>query len=319
MLQTRQKLLENLDEEVVQKLRFRNSESKKSLTKYEEMLLLLSETELQGYADFYDGGFTLNAAPENIDKSIQTGKYELPRRSGEAHIYRLGHPLAQWVLNTAKDRDLQTASLVFDYNAYQCKVSLIEELRGKKGWLQVLVFTVEALDRAEDYVIVTAQTDAGDELHKETAEKLLLLPVISERNLSSENQIELESQLSSRRSEILTEVNKRNLSYFEEEVEKLDAWADDLKVGLGQELKEIDREIKEVRSSAKVAVDLEEKLHWQKKQRELEKIRNKRRRELFDKQDEVDESRERLIGELEGKLEQKADEKSLFTIRWEVV
>lgn len=42
---------------------------------------------------------------------------------------------------------------------------------------------------------------------------------------------------------LLREINQRNLAYFELEVQKLDAWADDLKLGLEQEVKAIDREI----------------------------------------------------------------------------
>ena len=41
---------------------------------------------------------------------------------------------------------------------------------------------------------------------------------------------------------LLREINQRNLGYFEQEVQKLDVWADDLKLGLEQEIKEIDRE-----------------------------------------------------------------------------
>ena len=61
-------------------------------------------------------------------------------------------------------------------------------------------------------------------------------------------------------------------------------------------------QIKEVRRNAKIAVTLEEKLNWQKKQRDLEQTRTKQRKELFDRQDEVDERREVLIEKLESKL-----------------
>ena len=101
-------------------------------------------------------------------------------------------------------------------------------------------------------------------------------------------------------------------------MEKLDGWADDLKVGLEQEIKELDKEIKDVRRTAKAAPDLEDKLNWQKKQRELEKLRSRKRRELFDKQDEVDSRREELISELEDKLQQKIEESRLFTVAWAV-
>lgn len=81
-------------------------------------------------------------------------------------------------------------------------------------------------------------------------------------------------------------------------MQKLDAWADDLKLGLEQEIKEIDREIKDVRRTAATSPTLEEKLSWQKKQRELEGRRGKLRRELFDRQDQVEAQRNDLIGEL---------------------
>ncbi len=114
------------------------------------------------------------------------------------------------------------------------------------------------------------------------------------------------------------EVNERNLKYFEAEVDKLDTWAEDLKVGSEQEIKGIDKEVREVRRTARAAPDLNEKLHWQKRRRDLEKLRTRKRRELFDKQDEVDNRREELIGELEDKLEQRVEEKPLFRIFWQV-
>jgi len=51
---------------------------------------------------------------------------------------------------------------------------------------------------------------------------------------------------------------------------KIDGWADDLKVGLEREIKEFDRQIKETHSSAVAALTLEEKLEVQKQIRHLE-------------------------------------------------
>jgi hypothetical protein len=101
-------------------------------------------------------------------------------------------------------------------------------------------------------------------------------------------------------------------------VNKLDAWADDLKEGLEEAIKALDQDIKQVRREAKIAATLEEKLVLQKQQRQLESQRNKSRRELFDRQDEVDERREALIGTLEGKLDKQTRQDDLFTIQWRV-
>jgi hypothetical protein len=116
----------------------------------------------------------------------------------------------------------------------------------------------------------------------------------------------------------LTDINQRNLSYFEAEVTKLDTWADDLKVGLENEVKELDREIKEVRRAAATAAHLEEKINWQRQQRGLEQKRNQSRRKIFERQDEIDKQRETLIVELEGALRQSSDCIPCFVIEWEL-
>ena len=63
---------------------------------------------------------------------------------------------------------------------------------------------------------------------------------------------------------------------------------------------------------------MEEKLSWQKKQRELENKRSRQRRELFDKQDEIEAKRNKLIEDLEESLKQKVEEEELFFIEWEI-
>ncbi len=106
------------------------------------------------------------------------------------------------------------------------------------------------------------------------------------------------------------------MGYFEQEVAKLDAWADDLKLGLEQEIKKIDGEVKELRRIAATAATLEEKVGYQKQQRELEGKRNKLRRELYARQDEIEEERNALIDQLEQQLQQHVREEPLFTVEW---
>jgi F0F1-type ATP synthase membrane subunit b/b' len=161
-------------------------------------------------------------------------------------------------------------------------------------------------------------------LAEEDPEKLLRLPATTRAAGlrvdvdGNAGNAALAADVEGRRTELLREINQRNLGYFEQEVQKLDAWADDLKLGLEQEIKEIDREIKEVRRTAATSPTLEEKLAHQKRQRELEAKRSKLRRELFIRQDEVEAQRNDLISQLEVQLQQQVDERTLFTIEWEL-
>lgn len=319
MIKTRQLLLENFDEEVQDKLRIRAEDSRAARGRYEHMLMDLTRAELGDCAEFDDDGFELRRLPDAELEGVDLGRYELPRRSGEAHLFRLGHLLAEWVVDQAKARQLSGARLVFNYDDYGTQVSTLKAYRGQCGWLTVKLVTVEALGNIEQNLLVSATTTDGVALAENDPEKLLRFPAqMQSAGLFNEGDATLMADIEARKQHLLREINQRNLGFFEQEVEKLDAWADDLKLGLEQEIKEIDREIKEVRRTAAISPTLDEKLHWQKQQRELEGKRNKLRRELFDRQDEVESQRNDLIAQLEQQLQQQVQEQTLFTIEWEL-
>lgn len=322
MVKTRQLLLENFDEEVQEKLRINAESSRSTLNRYERMLMDVTQAELADCADFDDEGFNLQKLPAADVDGVALGRYELPRRSGDAHLYRLGHPLAEWVTAHAKGRSLGAASLSFDYEAYGNTVSSLVPYRGKSGVLTVNLLAVEALGRQEQHLIVSAVTAGGEVLIDDVPEKLLRIPAaehVSQSRDEVRGQIaSLQGDVLARKAQLLREINQRNLGYFEQEVEKLDAWADDLKLGLEQDIKVVDSEIKEVRRTAAISATLEEKLGHQKRQRELEGRRSKLRRELFVRQDEIEGERNNLIEQLEVQLQQQVEEQTLFTIEWKL-
>ena len=325
MMQTRRKLLENFDDEVREKLRIRDADSKKSLGKLEDWLMRLTAHELVGHAEFLDDySFRLDSLPDTVralvapSAEIPFGHYELPRRSGEAHLYRLNHPLADAVLAQAKARELPVQEVRFAYSDHEGMVSTLEEHVGKSGWLTLSSFTVESLDQSVDYVIIGAALDDGTVLDQQCAERLFTLPghVIGPC-LSLPSPL-IASATQKRQAVIQREISERNARFFEVEAEKLDGWADDIKLGLEREIKEIDRQIKEARRAATTALTLEEKLTGQKQIKSLEAQRSQKRRSLFDAQDNVDKQREEFITAIEGKLTQNSRLNQVFTIRWQL-
>lgn len=313
---TRQQLLENFDDEVREKLRVSDESSRQYLNYFELMLMRLTRHELDGHAEFLgDSAFRLKTRPFELD--IPLGLYELPRRSGEAHLYRLGHPLAQRILEQAKNRPLSPAEVMFELGRHEGRVTILEPLVGKAGALLLALFTVESLEQTEDYLLFAAATEDGQPLEEEAARRLLTLPAGVVRELPSESEdARLENILRQSQEAIQRNISQRNAAFFEVEAEKLDGWADDLKVGLEREIKELDRQIKEARRAATAALTLEEKLAGQKQVKALESQRNAKRRTLFDAQDEIDRRREQLIADIEGKLQQRVSQTKLFSIRW---
>ena len=322
MTRTRQQLLENFDDEVREKLKLRDEASKAYLNRYERLLMQLTRHELGGHAEFIgDSTFRLRSNPFSDDAGgIELGLYELPRRTGDAHLYRLNHPLAEALLARAKGRELPAAEVTFAYGDHEGKVTLLEPLVGKAGWLAVSLFSVESLDQAEDHLIVAAGMDDGQSLDEELATRLLTLPATSSPLSVGEGPgaraESLDALTQRRQASIQRAISERNARFFEAEADKLEGWADDLKVGLEREIKEIDRQIKEARRAATTAVTLEDKLTGQKQIKTLEAQRNQKRRSLFDAQDQVDGQRDELIAQIEGKLKQNFRSRALFQLHW---
>lgn len=318
MTQTGRKLLENFDDEVREKLKVRADASVASLNRLERALMRLTAHELNGHADFLsDFSFNLRSSP--FPGKIPPGLYELPRRSGEAHLYRLNHPLAEAILAQAKGRELPVQEVCFDYGDHDGIISILKPLVGKAGWLTLSSFTVESLDQAEDHLIFGALTDDGTPLDDECAARLFTLPGKVTGPCLSIAPATLAAAIQRKQAAIQHTTSDRNARFFEAEAEKLDSWADDIKLGLEREIKEIDRQIREARRAATTALTLEEKLAGQKQIRALESQRAQRRRSLFEAQDQVDHQRNELIASIEGKLNQNCSLRALFTIRWQLV
>lgn len=350
MLNARKALLENFDEDVQERLRLRDQAAKVSLGRLERLLMRFTQAALPHHAAFdEDGaGFVLHALPvdiaEGAPSEIPLGRYELPRRTEDAHIYRLQHPLAQRLITFAKGQPLSPAKLHMHYDSYGAHVGVVKQLIGRSGTLAVSLLSVESLGSKEDYLLLAAQDDTGAVHDAETVEKLLSIPAravdlppsqgtshTTSADVVTADQPTLdftaphiplppalEQEISRQKMTVLSALESRNLASFEQETEKLDTWADDLKVGLEREIKDLDRRIKEVRTLSKGAATLSEKLAAQKEQRDLEGQRDRKRRELFDRQDEIQARRDGLIDELEKQLMQKITAAQLFTSEWEV-
>ncbi|KAB2928913.1 MAG: DEAD/DEAH box helicase [Leptonema illini] len=314
LARTRQKLLENFDDEVREKLRVRNEASQANLNRFEKLLMQLTRHELKDNAVFPDdSSFVLSSSPFD---DIPLGLYELPRRSGDAHLYRLNHPLAERLLANAKDRVLPPAEIRFDYGKHDGRITPLEDLIGAAGWLNASVFSVESLDQSEDHLILTAQTDEGKQLEDDIARRLLTLPGGVVCSSVAEEPTSIGASILQRQNAIRQQISERNAQFFEAEAAKLDGWADDLKLGLEREIKDLDRQIRDARRSTSAALTLEEKLNGQKGVRGLEAQRSQKRRALFEAQDSVDAQRQTLINRIEGKLAQSTTSTLLFKIRW---
>ena len=130
---------------------------------------------------------------------------------------------------------------------------MLEPLVGSGGWLSLSAFTVEALDQAEDHLLFAAVTREGESLDEDAPPLVHACPDGGRPLPIGNRPPDLERLTGERRPGIQRSISERNARFFEAEAEKLDGWADDLKVGLEREIKDLDRQIKEARRAATTA------------------------------------------------------------------
>ena len=140
------------------------------LGRFEQLLMRLTLHELGDRAvSETDSSFQLLRSPEPAQ--VPTGLYELPRRSGEAHTYRLNHPLAEWALAQAKERDLPAAELQFSLSDYEGRITVLEPFIGRSGYLAASLLTIDSLDQSEDHIILAAVDDQDEPLDEDGGEE----------------------------------------------------------------------------------------------------------------------------------------------------
>jgi len=320
MHDAKEKLLENFDADVHEKLKINLRESKAYLETYEKWLWEVSKYYLKDQAIYNEDeySFTLKANPFPGEE-IDAGPYKIGKNIEDAHIYRPGHPLAEKILTEIKNAQLPGAKLVFNYTNHGQIISPIRELVGKTGILRVAQLTIDAFE-AEDTILVTAITDDEEIVEEEIAKKLFLINAESIEEVDSKITSKLLDEKEKEKVNIFTGViAERNSEFFNEEIDKLDKWAEDVKKSLEIELRRMDIDIKAKKTSAKRILDLEEKVKLQREIKDFEKRRNEMRQQLYRAQDDVDVKKEGLLQHVESQLKQNISLIPLFTVRFKIV
>lgn len=230
----------------------------------------------------------------------------------------MGHPLARHIIAEYINADLPCREVVFDYSHSSIRVALLAELVGKSGWLHVEKLSIDAFEQ-EDRLLIACFDEDGNEVFPDVAQHLFELyateqvgAVIKPAKVIKQ----YDGIIARQRAAIIEENALRNQNFFEEEMDKLDAWAEDMKMSLERELRDLDTEIKLLKGSAKKLATLAEKVSAQRAIKDLEHRRAEKRQNLFTAQDEVDARKEDLLSSVEKMLNQKVEQKDLFTINW---
>lgn len=322
--QTHQQLLENFDEEVLEKIKI---ESEQRLDAFEEKFWQFSQFALAPYADQFDEAnhsFRLlrSPVPAVANGNFRFLSHRLPhdRLPKDAQVYRIGHPLAKHLFHEFEQKALPCAEVVFDFTGSTRKVSLMENLCGAQGWMRLERLTVDSLE-TEDYLLFSGMDDDGILLDHDQCRRMFSLdgqvtsPLAEPPADISEA---LNADLLLQRNRLLEQRNTRDMHLFTLEMDKLDRWADDQRLALHTELREIEQDIRLRRNLARQAPSLAERVKEQRAIADLEKKLADKRFRLHEEEDQIEKRKNDFLDEIERKLNVDIEQAHLFTIRWKI-
>ncbi len=330
---TRERLLEHFDEDVHQRLKLELAQAEIHLDRIARQFWQLSRHIIDDAADWHEDqlAFTLN---RTLTAKAPRGTYHLiSRHRPEArtvsslpathYLFRLSHPLGEYVIEEGKGLDTPAAALTFDLDAHPTKVSQLEPLRGKSGYLRLHQLTVESYE-TEQFLLVTAHLEEngqpGASLDSETAERVLACTCTASEptTIPSAHNQRLDEAAQRHRGAVVSQSIERNNRHFRSATEHIDRWADDKIRAAEEQLIQVKAEIRALRNQARQAETLEEQHRLQEEIRRAEKRKRRARREIDDIEDDIEDQRDRLISDLEGRLSRGQTEQTHFTVRFQI-
>lgn len=316
---TKKSLLENFDEEVVNKLRIRQSEDNERMDTYNRHLWNITINVLKDNIKDVDEKRHTFTLLQPIDENIPATTYILNKESDNHIQLRYGHPLGQYVVNKALNMGLSDESIVFDLTSYPYKSALIEQFKGVSG--TACVYAVKSSNNfdSEEHIIACAQSDDGMIMPRQFVSKILELD--SSFSECSDLQFtdnlfrkEFEKQLS----ELKVNIDNKTNEYVDYEITKYEMWADDQLVPLRKEVMELSRECDALHRQIRKEHNASVKIQLKMDENQKSKVLNQKRSKLLMMEDEYSDKVDMMTDKLQASMENQISSNVLFRFRWTI-
>ncbi|MEY3902525.1 MAG: hypothetical protein RL189_1831 [Pseudomonadota bacterium] len=313
---TRKTVLETFDEAVQSKLKITLDQTNAALTDLGQKLKCVLQSVAGNSIEWSSDGLTFELKKPLFD--FPSGSYLLGSRGKNAIPIRTHTGLGEAVLKNAISQPTPTVGLNFDLKSRTTKVAQVYNLAGKSGVILVGRMHSQSLS-TEEQILLVGMDSAGNAIDSEIVEKLFRFSAkIEPAKIDTKDFEELSAEINRRSSETVASIRRKNQELFVAEINRLDNWADDIKLSLELELKSIDRDIREAKTEGQKAQILEEKVALQKRVKVLESKRNEKRQQIFEAQDQIEREKDQLLAKIEANLDPKVQVEEIFMVKWTV-
>jgi hypothetical protein len=137
-------------------------------------------------------------------------------------------PLGGWCIDRAKELEVPCHEVAFDLSSYKAKITVLENLKGKSGYMLLNKLTVNSLDK-EEHLLFSGFTDNMERIPHEVLAQFFKLDgeVGSIHYITSDADHSLQTDMEMLSSSTLQKSMEANNKLFKERQEQLTRWVDD--------------------------------------------------------------------------------------------
>ena len=317
--QTNYTLLEHFDEDVIKKLKTRQSVDSDRINTYSHHLWELSLAILEGKICDIDRK-TLSFTLQEEVEDAPPGRYSLTK-DVEAIQLRAGAPLGQYIIKTASELKLVQVAASFDLSSYPYHSAALEKFKGQSGYcIGYRISAANAHDNEEE-LLICGVTEDGEFTPDDFGKKLLELDVVSERPeaIPSEVCTALNNAFKDSLRTYEKELAAKMQAYLTAEMDKLEAWADDNMYTLEESVISLRRQLKALRRTARRITSSAEKIALKKEELELNRKIREAEQKCNEARDYYERESEKQIASLEKSLANSVASEQMFILHWTLV
>ena len=315
----RAKVLEELDQAVVARLKHSEKEINQSLNDFTRRLLTVAKAELPD-AIFPEPG------SQRFEYAGATYTTQWPiADENDWQFFRLADGnLASEVVEGAKQHDLHAhpAHITFlpDQYPFDGQVVDVKNLKGRSGWLLAAKARIDTPNAAREEMLTACIADDGEQVSKETADRLFWVPAKASTPAAGLKPMRrLQSIRDDRFQRFSDQVNAENAVWLEEEEVRLDEYAQDLETEFKARIREVEDEIKELKKQRRApGLPMDEKLKLGKEIKKREGDRDDLVLSQYDQRRKIRQQVEEMLDDVAEGLNRAPIVEDLFVIRWSV-
>ena len=311
MKKTKQDLLDNFDEDLQNYFSGVLDETTSSINRIQELFWRLTKIILSNAANFDDD--------KKIFK-IGNETYQMSTMNNGTYIdYNMTSILGMNVMNKAEKISDNKGSVVFDISNYPYQIKNIKEMVGKEGYISLNKITIDSFEK-EERLFFTGFLKDGTPLAEDTIEKMFRLNTL-ENNRAIDDEIinKLSNDAKQYAKKILIESEEKNNQLLNDEISKINKWAEDKIESVQLKVELMRNERKNLQKQSDIAENNYEKEKIEENILKLSKKIKQAWLELADAEDEIENQRKTMIQKLRSQLMKSSNLDCIFSISFKIL